>query len=63
MDNNGNTRKMKREPATYTDSEVMEYFNTNEDNRLKVVGAHFGISASMVATIINRNLKKNQVKR
>jgi hypothetical protein len=54
---------MKHDKVTYTDADVMEYFNTQEDNRLWVVGKHFGISELTVNSIINRNLKRNQVKR
>jgi hypothetical protein len=45
-----------------TEEEVVKYFNTNEDNRLKVIAKHFNLSVSKVSSIMNRhfkNLKKD----
>jgi hypothetical protein len=40
--------------------EVIEYFNTNEDNRTSVIAKYFGISPTQCSRVIERHLSSKK---
>lgn len=59
------SRQLNRTTVIITgekEKEILAYFKSTKDNRMKVVAEHFGVSTHQVSRIVDVDIDKNRIK-